>query len=161
MIDVTIKGTRCYITATEGKLRKKATQDIIGRATYLMPNETVDDYEEVLPGDEPKYTEDEYNKKVSELIRQRYPADKETALINNMLEDEVSEAHKQEYKEYQAYRKQCKLDAPAAILEDKAREAEFERLAKEEEEAKLAAAKAEELEQIRAAKAGILRRHVP
>lgn len=150
MIDIELKGTRCFITATEGKLRKKSTKAILGSATYLMPNETVDDYEEVLPGDEPAYTEDEYNAKVSELIRQRYTANEEVALINNMLDDDPTEEHIAEYKAYQAYRKQCKRGAPAAIAEDKVQEAERERLAEEEDKAKLAEAKRlERLEQMR------------
>ena len=81
----------------------------------------LDRWEELAVEDIPPYTKAEYDAKVAELIHARYDADRETSLINNMLEDSPTEAHKAEYREYQLFRARCKADAPAAIAADKAR----------------------------------------
>ena len=70
-----------------------------------------EDWEEIAIEDIPHYTIAEYNAKVAELIHERYDADKEMSLINNMMEAEPTEAHKAEYRAYQAYRAECKLKA--------------------------------------------------
>lgn len=71
----------------------------------------MDNYEEIAVSDIPPYTKTEYNAKVAELIHERYDADKEMSLINNMMEAEPTEVHKAEYLAYQAYRAECKLKA--------------------------------------------------
>ena len=73
-------------------------------------------WEEIAVADMPPYTEEEYNAKVAELIHERYSADRETSLINNMLELEPTEAHKTEYAEYQRFRAECKARAKDAEL---------------------------------------------
>lgn len=75
-----------------------------------------DEWEDVPVEDIPPYTIAEYNAKVAELIHERYDADKEMSLINNMMEAEPTEAHKAEYSAYQAYRAECKLKAKDPAL---------------------------------------------
>ena len=77
-------------------------------------------WEEIAIEDIPPYTIAEYNAKVAELIHERYDADKEMSLINNMMEAEPTEAHKAEYSAYQAYRAECKLKAKDPSLYVKA-----------------------------------------
>lgn len=79
-----------------------------------------EDWEEIAIEDIPPYTIAEYNAKVAELIHERYDADKEMSLINNMMEAEPTEAHKAEYRAYQAYRTECKLKAKDPSLYVKA-----------------------------------------
>ena len=88
----------------------------IKRLTTANP----EDWEEIEIGDIPPYTIAEYNAKVAELIHERYDADKEMSLINNMMEAEPTEAHKTEYRAYQAYRAECKLKAKDPSLYVKA-----------------------------------------
>ena len=84
----------------------------IKRLTTANP----EDWEEIEIGDIPPYTIAEYNAKVAELIHERYDADKEMSLINNMMEAEPTEAHKAEYRAYQAYRAECKQRAKDPAL---------------------------------------------
>lgn len=79
-----------------------------------------EDWEEIAVDDIPPYTIAEYNAKVAELIHERYDADKEMSLINNMMEAEPTEAHKAEYRAYQAYRAECKQRAKDPSLYVKA-----------------------------------------
>ena len=88
----------------------------IKRLTTANP----EDWEEIEIGDIPPYTIAEYNAKVAELIHERYDSDKEMSLINNMMEAEPTEAHKAEYRAYQAYRAECKLKAKDPSLYVKA-----------------------------------------
>ena len=82
-----------------------------------------EDWEEIAIEDIPPYTIAEYNTKVAELIHERYDSDKEMSLINNMMEAEPTEAHKAEYRAYQAYRAECKLKAKDPSLYVKAEDA--------------------------------------
>lgn len=84
----------------------------IKRLTTANP----EDWEEIAIEDIPRYTIAEYNAKVAELIHERYDADKEMSLINNMMEAEPTEAHKAEYRAYQAYRAECKQRAKDPAL---------------------------------------------
>ena len=88
----------------------------IKRLTTAIP----EDWEEIAIEDIPHYTIAEYNAKVAELIHERYDSDKEMSLINNMMEAEPTEAHKAEYRAYQAYRAECKLKAKDPSLYVKA-----------------------------------------
>lgn len=97
-------------------------------------------WEELAVADIPPYTKAEYDAKVNELVRLRYSESEEFAIQRKMLnailpqpavlsEDvivEVDDAEKaiEEYAEYNVYVEQCKLDAPEAIAEDKARREE-------------------------------------
>ena len=84
----------------------------IKRLTTANPK----DWEEIAIEDIPRYTIAEYNAKVAELIHERYDSDKEMSLINNMMEAEPTEAHKAEYRAYQAYRAECKQRAKDPAL---------------------------------------------
>ena len=81
-----------------------------------------EDWEEIAIEDIPPYTIAEYNAKVAELIHERYDSDKEMSLINNMMEAEPTEAHKAEYRAYQAYRAARKLQAKDPSVYVKAEE---------------------------------------
>ena len=67
-------------------------------------------WEEIAVADIPPYTEAEYKAKVRELIRERYSADDEFALINNVMAG-VTEKRQSEYAAYQDYRAECKKRA--------------------------------------------------
>ena len=88
----------------------------IKRLTTANP----EDWEKIAIEDIPPSTIAEYNAKVAELIHERYDSDKEMSLINNMMEAEPTEAHKAEYRAYQAYRAECKLKAKDPSLYVKA-----------------------------------------
>lgn len=78
----------------------------------------LDYWEEVAVADLPRYSETEYKTKVAELIRERYSADDEFALINNIMNGSII-THKAEYEEYQAYRSNCKLMAKELLTQEK------------------------------------------
>lgn len=65
-------------------------------------------WEEIAVSDLPAFTPAEYGAKVESLIRERYSASDEFALINNMLLPNPTEAQAAEYAAYQAYRAECK-----------------------------------------------------
>lgn len=80
-----------------------------------------DTWEEIAVADIPPYTKAEYDKKVAELVRERYTADEEFALQRKMLNammspDTISEegsANKalEEYQAYNVYVQECKQKA--------------------------------------------------
>lgn len=76
-------------------------------------------WEEIAVGDIPPYNEAEYKAKVEELIRERYTASDEFALINNVMGGTTTEKRRSEYAEYQAYREECKLRAKEILSEKK------------------------------------------
>lgn len=89
----------------------------IRRITTANPSE----WEEVAVTDIPPYTKDEYDKKVAELVREKYTADEEFALQRKMLnavmspdtisaEGSASKAL-EEYQAYNVYVQECKLKA--------------------------------------------------
>ena len=96
-------------TDSEHILHHKGSDDYATIRKAITANP--EDWEEIAIEDIPPYTIAEYNAKVAELIHERYDADKEMSLINNMMEAEPTEAHKAEYRAYQAYRAECKLKA--------------------------------------------------
>lgn len=79
------------------------------RRIMVRPTD-VEMYEEVAVADIPPYTEAEYKAKVEELIRERYSASDEFALINNMM-SEGTVKRKREYAAYQDFREECKSRA--------------------------------------------------
>lgn len=80
----------------------------------IISSDDTTKYEEVAIADIRPYTEAEYSAKVEELIRQRYTASDELALINNVMAG-VTEKRKAEYDAYQDYRAECKLRAKEAL----------------------------------------------
>lgn len=93
----------------------------IGSKDYTEIRHTIvkdpDAWEEIAVADIPPYTEDEYKKKVSELIHERYSIDDEIALAANanspqlLDSEEAASAFADEYAAYQAYRTECKARA--------------------------------------------------
>lgn len=86
----------------------------IGSKDYTEIRHTIvkdhEEWEEIAVADIPPYTEAEYKAKVEELIRERYSASDEFALINNVM-SEATEKRQNEYAEYQTYREECKRRA--------------------------------------------------
>lgn len=78
-------------------------------------------WEEIAVSDIPPFTKDEYDKKVAELVREKYTADEEFALQRKMLNavmspDTISadgSANKalEEYQAYNVYVQECKQKA--------------------------------------------------
>lgn len=107
-------GSLIEISSSTGFIHKLGT-DLYCKTKILLKGESVSDYEEV---DElPKYTYEEYKQKVIELIRKRYSADDEFALINNIMDVNSTQRQKSEYAEYQAYREECKIKAKEELCE--------------------------------------------
>jgi hypothetical protein len=77
-----------------------------------------DAWEEIAVADIPPYNEAEYKARVEELIRERYTASDEFALINNVMAN-VTEKRQSEYAAYQAYREDCKVRARAILSDSK------------------------------------------
>lgn len=97
-------------TDQEHILHRKGNEDFTPiRHTTVNP-EDVDAWEEIAVVDIPPYTEAEYKAKVTELIRGRYSADDEFALINNVMAG-VTEKRQSEYAAYQEFREECKRRA--------------------------------------------------
>ena len=109
MIKTETKGNITYIETDQACLVHTATGRRCSRRTYLLPGETVGEYHEVA--EEPPFTEAGYKAKVAELIHERYSADEETSLINNMLDENPTGEHLAEYRAYQAFRAECKQRA--------------------------------------------------
>lgn len=98
-------------TDAEHIIRKKGDNNSTQIRRRRVNADELSQWEEVAVADMRPYSDEEYNAKVAELIHQRYDANKETSLINNMLEDNPTEEHVAEYREYQAFRAECKLRA--------------------------------------------------
>ncbi|MDE6340430.1 MAG: hypothetical protein K2K97_11685 [Muribaculaceae bacterium] len=96
------------LTATAGLIHKTGTDTYV-KSVIMLPDETLDMYEEVA--EKPAYTEEQYKRKVAELIHERYSTDDEIGLGNNMREENPTEEHVAEYRAYQAYRAECKQRA--------------------------------------------------
>lgn len=75
-------------------------------------------WEEIAVSDIPPYTEAEYKAKVTELIRERYSADDEFALINNVMAN-ITEKRQSEYAAYQEFREECKRRAKEILTTEK------------------------------------------
>lgn len=101
-----IKIENNQVYSTEGKLIHRVGTEIYFKRGTTLPSDGAEDYEEV--DEVPPYTKEEYDAKVAELIHERYSADEETSLINNMLDENPTEEHIAEYRAYQAFRAECK-----------------------------------------------------
>ena len=77
-------GKLTEISATNGYLHKKGSETYEEcKKRILLPTESESDYEEIA--ELPKYTREEYEKKVSELIRERYTSDEESAIVRKVV----------------------------------------------------------------------------
>lgn len=120
MIETRTVGAHTEIHATTGYLHKVGSKEYAEiRTRYLLPGESVTDYEE-LTVDELELRRKEladksaYEELVSELIHRRYSPDDELALINNVLAGATAR-RQEEYAEYQEYREACKTEARKQI----------------------------------------------
>lgn len=110
--------TQCILSCTQDYIIHKIGSDeypIIRKS--VVAAETADSYEEVAVSDIPPYTENQYKAAVESLIRERYSASDEIALINNIMEENPSEEHQSEYAAYQSYREECKIKAKATLTQ--------------------------------------------
>ncbi len=100
-------------------LHKKGSEDY-PEVRRLMTRDA-DSYEEVAVKDIPPYTAKEYAEEVSRLIRERYSADDEFALINNVMAG-VTDKRQSEYAAYTEYRDKCKVQAKINLSARKSEE---------------------------------------
>lgn len=104
----------------QGHILHKVGSDDYTEIRHTMVKDP-DAWEEIAVADIPPYTKDEYDKKVAELVREKYTADEEFALQRKMLNavmspDTISEegsANKtlEEYQAYNVYVQECKQKA--------------------------------------------------
>lgn len=109
-------GKLTEISVDNGYLHKKGT-DVYVKKCILLPSLSIEDYEEV--DSIPPYTKAEYDKKVSELVREKYSADEEFAIQRKMLNSingETDAKAEEEYNAYNAFVNECKERAKDAEL---------------------------------------------
>ena len=117
-------GKLTEISATNGYLHKIGSDNYEEcKKRILLPSESPSDYEEIT--ELPKYTREEYEKKVSELIRERYTSDEESAIVrkavnlmfNPSLADEAPKNEDglpfavDEFNAYNTFAEECKVRA--------------------------------------------------
>lgn len=117
-MEIKTLGNITLISASEGKYLHKIGSDVYFKKGNMLPNQTIDDYEEV---DEiPKYTTEEYKTKVKELVREKYDVEEElairrkafnTLLTPSTLSEDKIESVMAEYTEYNTYVEECKVKA--------------------------------------------------
>lgn len=93
----------------------------IGTNTYFQKGIIVDSpdlYEEV--SEIPKYTREEYEQKVAELVKDRYSIEEEMGIQRKMitsltspttLSDDLVESYSEEFIQYNSYVEECKIRA--------------------------------------------------
>lgn len=91
----------------EGFLHRVGTEGYYKR--ICVPEAKVGDFEWV--SDKPKFTRDEYERKVEELIRGRYSVSQELAILRQR------DAKSEEFAEYDAFAEECKREAKAELAE--------------------------------------------
>lgn len=109
---IEIKNGEVY--STSGKYVRRVNSECYFHRATVLTGETAEVFEEIEEA--PRMTRHEYESKVAELIRRRYSTTAETALINNYLDPNHTEAQVSEYMEYQAYRRDCKAKAKTVLL---------------------------------------------
>lgn len=99
-------------------LHKVGTQIYLkpNQKTAMLPTDTLDMYIEVA--EMPKYTKEEYDAKVNELVRTKYSESEEFAIQRKMLylqtqpstlNDDKADAIVAEFDEYNAFVEECKV----------------------------------------------------
>lgn len=113
-------GAVIKLTAENGYIHMVGTDTYV-KSIIMLPSDTLDMYEEVA--DKPAYTKEQYDKKVAELVRQRYTESEEFALqrkaINVAFSPTATSANStilEEYQAYNAYVEECKERAKDATL---------------------------------------------
>lgn len=105
------------IFADEGKeLARKADGKPVGTKARVL-RENLGEWTETDPAEiEAAEEAARYKARVVALIRERYDADDETALLANRGDGDP--VHAEEYAAWQAYREQCKQRARAEVAEE-------------------------------------------
>ena len=109
-------GKLTEISVTNGFLHK-LNSDVYFKKGIILPTDTIDMYEEV--NEIPPYTKADYDKKVSELVRERYSDSEEFAIQRKMLNSingETDAKAIEEYEAYNAFVNECKERAKDAEL---------------------------------------------
>ena len=106
-------GTLIELSSINGYVHKKGTDTYFKKGIIVG---SVDDYEEVA--EMPKYTHDEYVKKVRELIAERYTIEDEIAIFRQ------KDTKPDEYIEHNKYCEECKLKAKEEMTYGKESEVE-------------------------------------
>lgn len=95
------------VTSTDGRLIHRLGTDIYFRRSTALPSDTEADFEEVDRA--PAYTTDEYEARVSELIRRRYTLDAELAILRQR------DSKPDEFADYNTFADECKSRARAEL----------------------------------------------
>lgn len=105
------------IFADEGKeLARTSDRKSVGTRARILAS-ALDEWTEVDPAEAAdSEREARYKARVVALIRERYDADDETALLANRGDGDP--VHAEEYAAWQAYREQCKQRARAEVAGD-------------------------------------------
>lgn len=118
------------IVATEGYVHRLGTETYVKRA-ILLPTDTESDFEEVA--ELPKFTKEQYDAKVAELVRTKYDADAEFAIQRKMintlfgpspLADDKVEEVVEKYHTYNTFVEECKVKAAQVLAESAGSEVE-------------------------------------
>ena len=107
-----IKIEKNQVFSTEGKYVHKIGTDTYFKRGTTLKSDTIDLFEEidVLPS----YTKEEYDEKVSELVRQKYTESDEFAIQRKAINSTIlgeKENLTDEYIQYNAFVEECKLRA--------------------------------------------------
>lgn len=113
------------VYSDENKYVHKIGTDSYFKKAIVLPNDTIENYEEV---DEiPAYTKAEYDAKVEELIHEKYSLDKEaeiqrkaiSMMLPNTLSEDVAEKYLTAFIEYNTFVEECKEKAKDSELYNK------------------------------------------
>lgn len=112
-----IKIEKGQVFSDNGKLVKDLKTGVVEKRHTARKDSTAEGYAEV--DEKPKYSKEEYDNKVTELIRQRYRQDEEDAIkrkaIAASILDSVPEEDKERYlyqfREFNGFCEECKQEA--------------------------------------------------
>lgn len=98
---------RVELLAAEGCFlrRKGSTEDCRDNRRLTIPADKADEWEEVGADSLPAYTEQQYEERVTELIRERYSVSAELAVLRQR------DTKPEEFADYNAFAEQCKARA--------------------------------------------------
>lgn len=98
---------RVELLAAEGCFlrRKGSTEDCRDNRRLTVPADRVAEWEEVSADSLPAYTEQQYEERVTELIRKRYSVSAELAVLRQR------DSKPGEFADYNAFAEQCKARA--------------------------------------------------
>lgn len=118
-------GNLTELTAENGYIHKIGTDTYV-KSIIILSSDTIDNYEEVASI--PPYTKEEYDKKVAELVRERYTESEEFAIQRKMINVMLTPATVYsfgndnivaEYNAYNYYVNECKDKAGDLLIKEK------------------------------------------